>query len=725
MFTSGIRSIKTEILTKVIIIMVFSMCASVAYNYFAGKQLAISNAAESIERVNSAVIYRSSNFLFEARNIAKHGASLLNEADLSSEFMLSIKNYMFSVLKSSSVVTSLNFGLESGFFLSVDKIATDSNTLEKTNIPYNAFFVLRFIAGGFEDSKLQEIYYTKDLVEIPFKPTKHSTSIKDFREFTWYSQSLKTQQPYFSNIHILHTNSIPGVTTSTPITNHQKKKLGVFSVDISVQELSTFINEMRPTDYSRSFIVDKDTKIIADSDMEEITERDKDNNIKIVTAKKLADPSLDMALNQHKAGIKNDNLPENVFNLVTAQKDFIVSVDSFPSALGLDWFIVSLTPSSVFTAEAFAIQRNSIYLAVLILLIAIIVVYFQAQNISEPIVHLAGEAKKIQSLDLDDVMFLNSNVTEIHELINTMQESQKNLINFSKYVPKGLVNQIIESRQEVEIGGSTKEVTLMFTDVANFTTVSEGLPPQDLMLHLSDYFDMLTHIIIANNGTVDKFIGDAIMTFWGAPLPNPNQTMDACRTALLCQQDLKNMNKFWKRIGKPPFVTRFGINFGNAVIGNVGSSERMNYTAIGDSVNLAARLEGINKMYGTNIIISDLAYARLNSNFIVRPLDVVAVRGKEESTKIFELIGIKGDEQLHAIPDAHVRFCEEFTIAFNLYLDRHWAKAKKAFESLNSLNQQELHFPDTLAPIYIERCANLIKNPPEKDWDGVIHLKEK
>lgn len=519
----AIRSIKNEILVKVIFILAFSMCASVAYNYFVGTQLAVASAAKSIEKLNSSAIYQTSNFLFEASNIAQQGASLLTEG-ISPESYKSIVNYMFSVLKCSPVTSSLSFGLEKGFFIGLDRVPRDFYRIKEKyirNIFENVSFVLCVIQGGFDNSKMQVTYYDKDHVEISCKVKKPIFNTKNFRNLAWYKKALETHKLYFSDIHIINVQNVPGVTAAAPIISKDKQRLGAFSVRITVREFSEFINEMCPTDYSRSFIVNKDRKIIADSDFEELSVRDKKNNIKILSTKDLADSTLDMALNQYKSGIKTADFPENIFCLKSNKKDFIVSVDDFPSSLGLNWVIVSLTPSSVFTVDALNIQKNSIFRAIAILLASMVILYFQAQNLSEPIVHLAAEAEKIQSLELDDVMFLNSNIKEMHELTDTMQESKRNLVNLSKYIPKGLVKQFIESQQEVEIGGSTKEVTIMFTDVENFTTFSELLSPHDLMFHLSDYFDNLTGIIIENHGTVDNFIGDAIMAFWGLPLLIP------------------------------------------------------------------------------------------------------------------------------------------------------------------------------------------------------------
>ncbi len=716
------RSIRNEILIKVIFILVFSICASVAYNYFAGTALAIANASKSIQKLNSSIIFRSTSYLLDSNNIAQRGANLVSKGFLSNTFEAAL-DYMFDVLKTSAVTHSLSVGLEKGFYMSLSKISKESDKIE--DIPENAAFILRVIKNGFSDSEIQETFYDKNQIEIPFKPNKKNFSVSDFRKLFWYSKSFESNEACLSDIHVHSEQNLPCITASIPVHDNNKQKIGVFAASISTQELSSFINDMLPTDYSNSFIVDNDRKIIASSDLEKTTVHDKQNNISIITSKNLTDNTLDMALNQYKSDLKGKDLDENIFYFKNDKANFIVSINNFPISVGLNWRLVSITPSSVFTVDAFNIQQNSIYLAVVILLIAMFMVYFEAQKLSEPIKHLAIEAKKIQSLDLGDIMFLNSDIAEIRELTDTMEASKRNLQNFSKYVPKGLVKQFIESQEEVEIGGSTKEITIMFTDVANFTTVSESMSPQELMIHISDYFDNLTNIIIENNGTVDKFIGDAIMAFWGAPVANANQTIDACRTALLCQQSLNSLNNFWKESGKAQLVTRFGINFGNAVIGNVGSSERMNYTAIGDTVNLGARLEGINKMYGTNVIISDSAYERLNPNFIVRPLDVVTVKGKSNHTKIYELVGIKDDKELYPIPEKHVTFCENFTTAFDFYLEGNWAKAKKAFELLNTLNQKELHYQDILIPVYIKRCADFIKNPPKNGVFEARHLDEK
>ena len=351
--------------------------------------------------------------------------------------------------------------------------------------------------------------------------------------------------------------------------------------------------------------------------------------------------------------------------------------------------------------------------------------YFLAENFSRPIIDLGVEVEKIKNLELEDPVALKSNIHEIEHLSSVIQNLKVSVANFSKYIPKRLVQKFIDNGKEVEIGGHTAEITILFTDIANFTTISESIPAQEIAFHLSEYFEEMSNILHLNHATIDKFIGDAIMAFWGAPDFDDNKNVHACRAALMCQQKLLKLNKYWKLQGKPEFKTRIGIHSGTTMVGNVGSSERMNYTALGDSVNTAARLEGVNKMYGTCIIISEEVLHKLDSEFITRPVDVVTVKGKKQGIRIFELIGIENDTYIPPVSEHHKQFAHLFTEAFDMFLSRRWKNAKSAFESLEQQNKTTFNIPDALAQMYINRCKAFIKSPPPDDWDGASHLTEK
>ena len=220
-----------------------------------------------------------------------------------------------------------------------------------------------------------------------------------------------------------------------------------------------------------------------------------------------------------------------------------------------------------------------------------------------------------------------------------MKLAQRAIWSFAHFVPKEIVQRIIDNSISTELGGVREEITVVFTDVRDFTTIAESADPDILMHQTSRYFSVLTEAFLAEGGTVDKFIGDAVMVFWNAPNPQPDHVERACRAALAGRLACEELNSQFETEGLKPFFTRFGIHVGEAVVGNLGSTERMNYTALGNTVNLAARLEGLNKRFGTVILVSEDVYMRVQHCFQFRACESVVAKGMTKETRIFELVG--------------------------------------------------------------------------------------
>jgi adenylate cyclase len=228
---------------------------------------------------------------------------------------------------------------------------------------------------------------------------------------------------------------------------------------------------------------------------------------------------------------------------------------------------------------------------------------------------------------------------EIHDLGRTVSLAQRAIWSFARFVPKEIVRRVVDNSMSVELGGVRQEITVLFTDVRDFTTIAEAAEPDLLMHQTSRYFSTLTEIFLAEGGTVDKFIGDAVMVFWNAPNLQPDHVERACRAALASKAACEKLNSQFATEGLNPFFTRFGIHVGEAVVGNLGSTERMNYTALGNTVNLASRLEGLNKQFGTTILVSEDVYSRVLGRFEFKPVESVIAKGMSKQTRIFELTG--------------------------------------------------------------------------------------
>jgi adenylate cyclase len=282
---------------------------------------------------------------------------------------------------------------------------------------------------------------------------------------------------------------------------------------------------------------------------------------------------------------------------------------------------------------------------------------------------------------------------------------------FGHYLSPQVINQIIADPSKLELGGQEKVLTAFFTDIKGFSSFSEKMGPNDLVELLNEYLSEMTDIIQKNEGTLDKYIGDAIVAFFGAPLHYEDHAVKACRSALESQRRLVEMREKWKEKNLPPLEVRIGVNTGMMLVGNMGSKQTFNYTMMGDEVNLASRLEGVNKQYGTAICISESTQKATNGEFETRELDLVRVVGRETPVRIYELMALKGE-----LTPEQQEWRTTFLRALDLYRTQEWEKATTAFEEVNRLHD------DAAARYYIRRCRRFMDIPPGTDWDGVFTL---
>ena len=299
-----------------------------------------------------------------------------------------------------------------------------------------------------------------------------------------------------------------------------------------------------------------------------------------------------------------------------------------------------------------------------------------------------------------------------------ISERQQNILikgMFSQYVSKSVVNELIANPNKLQLGGEKKNLTILFSDIAGFTTFAEKKQPEELVSFINEFLNEMSDIIIENEGTLDKYLGDAVMAFWGAPLEIKNHAEKACMTALQMQNKLAQLRERWMKSGEAPIYIRIGINTGDVIVGNIGGAKRFDYTVLGDDVNLASRLEGANKEYGTNIMIGGATYELVKEKFYVRQLDVIKVKGKTEPTKVYELISFIGDKKA----EEAIEQMDLYFQGIELYRLKSFDSAhdyfKRSFEKLN----------DYPSKVYMQRCEFYLQNPPPPDWNGVFEFKTK
>lgn len=283
---------------------------------------------------------------------------------------------------------------------------------------------------------------------------------------------------------------------------------------------------------------------------------------------------------------------------------------------------------------------------------------------------------------------------------------------FSRYLAPTVVEAIIAHPEHLQLGGEEVEGTVLFADLAGFTSLSEHTAPQDLIRLLNEYFSPLTQVIQEHQGTLDKYIGDAIMAFWGAPLPLADHAVQACRAVLAMQAAMGRLQEVWASRGLSRIHNRIGLHSGLLIAGNVGSRERFNYTILGDTVNLASRLEAVNKIYGTGVLLSDACYRLAAGQILVRELDLVQVYGRQQPVTIYELLG----EATAAAPDWLGPFAE----GLQYYRSRQWSRAEDCFREVLRLRPG-----DPPAEVFIKRINDFRQQPPPEHWQGLHVLSGK
>src|SRR3954454_20962281 len=403
---------------------------------------------------------------------------------------------------------------------------------------------------------------------------------------------------------------------------------GVLAVIIELTRVSNFLSQLTVGKSASAFILDRDGTAIAAPDA----------NADEVTPLKLEQPTFPVAVDAiRQAGSAYDANGSEPFNTAVvrdgkAYKTVLTPI-SFPG-----WSLVTVVPESEFLGPVQAtIRKLLIGLAVLIVFAGLLSAWLAQRLIAAPLIKVVNEIRHVERFDLDKVQRHPSRLTEIENLSGAIGDMAQGLAAFRKYIPADLVKRLISDGNRARLGGAVKPMSVMFIDLAGFTGMSERLGDRIIPL-LSCYFDSVSMQIQHQGGTIDKFIGDAVMAFWGAPAPNPDHAVDCCRTALACRRAVAAAG-LTDDHGQPIRI-RIGVNSGEMLVGNIGSEVRLNYTVIGDAVNIASRLESTNKVYGSTIIIGPETRRLAGKSIVVRELDRLAVYGRAGGLQIYELLAM-------------------------------------------------------------------------------------
>ena len=522
----------------------------------------------------------------------------------------------------------------------------------------------------------------------------------------WYLTSIDRSGPHWIDVVEHPTGSRPALVFAGPVIVHARTR-GVLAVMIEHDRLSRFLSGLSVGESGAAFILKPDGTPIAvpDPEADELMGTRFDIEPELL---RIAQSGIDQAM--EPMGDKATRMKgQEEFRIIGEDKE-AYGVTLTPLAYS-GWTLATVIPESEFLGE---IERTTQRLLLGILALVIIAAGVSAllarRMIASPLGAVAGELDHIEQFELDRVAYHPSRLSELDHLSGTIHRMAGGLAAFRKYLPADLVRILVSEGIEAKPGGSRRELTILFSDIEGFTGLSERLG-EDVVPVLGSYLDMMSNAIQGERGTVDKFIGDAVMAFWGAPHDNPDHAADACRAALQSARALADSGLVDDRGNS--IGMRIGINTGEVLVGNIGSERRLNYTVIGDAVNVASRLEGASKFYGTSIIIGERTRELAGDAVLVRRLDKVAVYGRDGGTTIYELVGLAGEP----IP----AWIAPYEDGLASYLWGDFDTAIRHFQKAQRLRPDG----DRPSEILIARCEAYKLNRPKADWDGTTALGSK
>ena len=374
------------------------------------------------------------------------------------------------------------------------------------------------------------------------------------------------------------------------------------------------------------------------------------------------------------------------------------------------WFTAVIVPEDAYVADLVGFERvfGAIFLAAMAIVVAIGVSVTAV--LRRGLARAAESTARMRAFDFG-ASTTTSALAEVDDVLSGLERAKTAARTMTKYVPLDLVRRLYDANEEAALGGHPAELTLMFSDIEGFTTLAEKLPPDELAARLGDYLEAMTNAVTGTGGVVDKFIGDAVMAFWNAPAPVPDHPAHACRTVLDCFAATRALFASEKWSGLPALKTRYGVHTARVMVGHFGAPTRLSYTALGDGVNLAARLEPLCKQYDLLVLVSEDVVRAVGDAFVFRRVDRVAVKGKSRAIEVHELLGANGDE----LPD--LSRARAYEAAFEAYLGRDFAGALDVLAPLEKT--------DGPSRVLAARCRDYLATPPPAEWDGVFVARSK
>lgn len=541
----------------------------------------------------------------------------------------------------------------------------------------------------------------------------------DPRRDPFYEDARKAGHRVWTGPYAFFDEGVRGVSCATPYLARDGHLLGVFTVDFNPNTLSNFVADLSFGKHGKAFILTPAGEVVAHPALHLAQITGQKSSAKVVAIADIADPLLRAFDDARKSATRmSGKAATDRFVIRSGGQEFFagyrtVQIDQADG--GMKWIVGAYAPESDFMEVLARNRRVAFVIAVVALGFGVLIALLLARRIAAPLGQLASEMEEIGNFQFSERPTMPTLFREIAMMDQSLLRMKGGLRSFSHYVPTDLVRAVLASGQDARLGGHSRQVSVYFCDIAGFTSSAETMTPAELVDHLGEYLNEMTQIVTACGGTIDKFIGDAVMAFWGAPVETEDHGAQACVAAIRSQRRLTELRATAANPWLRKLHARIGVATGEVLVGNIGTPERFNYTVMGDTVNLASRLEGLGKLYGTSILVSESAYEAARGQIVARPVDIVQVKGKRKSVRVYEPLCLASDDD-----ETARRLAATFEEGLAAYVGRNFRGAIDCFERALLLRPQ-----DEPASLLIERCRCFLTAPPPADWDGAYVATEK
>jgi adenylate cyclase len=570
----------------------------------------------------------------------------IQEADISDNSRL--YSLMAAMLRNNPQLFNLYVGYEDGSFIEMDVIDRAKPAFRKgLNVDEDAAFRLVVISRTGGATPVTQ-YLSENLIQVA---EVSGPASYDPRQRPWYVDAFKSDKTLLTGPYVFYATGEPGYTLRTPL---KQGRRGVVAGDLLLNRFEDMLAEQKLGQSGLAFLFNDAERIVGHPEMSrlmaEIPERQDD--LPQIGALNL--PALVPVIRSWRGGGAAQQ-----FFVDASGRTYVAAVHRLETAGSANIRLAMVAPLDEFYAQIIGERRMLFALALAFVGATLPFAFWLGSLMAQPLRRIVEQTDEIQRFEIAERPRIHSVIAEIEELGRSVFTMRSVVRSFASFIPRQIVRQLIETGSSLGLGGSRREVTVLFTDVADFTAKTERADPSQVMIFTSRYFAALSDEIMRHQGTVDKYIGDAVMAFWNAPADDPDHTVNACRAILACLAANEALNKEFRCEGWPPYDTRFGLHVGDAVVGNIGSRDRMNYTALGATINLASRLEGLNKNYGTRVLVSAAVRARVGEAFLFRSVDSITPKGFADAIEVSELRG----ELAHA-DQADVAMCRRWDEVF-------------------------------------------------------------